>query len=455
MSSVNSPGVKIKEVASIPASVPQVATAVPVFLGFTELDPPNPVRITSMPEYIKYFGGPSTQSADRLNVTLAASGEDTVAFQGPNARILFYSLQLYFANGGGPCYIISIGDYVDGLSQTAPQYLTAIDKAKKLDEPTLLIITDIISLGWTSYETIIQYGLSHCAEMGNRMFLIDCIRAIDLANDTAAMRTRIGTENLDYGIAYYPFIISSIPLEDSNISISTAEDGAAIGGGTLEEIKNSTSTSVQQAYALQADRIAKAIKKAEIKYPAAAAIAGQYCRVDRERGVWKAPANVSLNAVKGPLLGMSDDQQAGLNQHDSGKSINAIRQFTGRGTLIWGARTLAGNDPEWKYIPVRRLFLTVETSLKRATEFVVFEPNTANTWTRVKALAENYLTDLWRQGALAGPTPEQAFFVNVGLGETMTSQDVLEGKLIVEIGMAAVRPAEFITIRFSHKIQEI
>jgi phage tail sheath protein FI len=138
----------------------------------------------------------------------------------------------------------------------------------------------------------------------------------------------------------------------------------------------------------------------------------------------------------------------------SGKSINAIRSFTGKGTLVWGARTLAGNDNEWRYVSVRRFFNMVEESSKKATAQFVFEPNDANTWVKVRAMIENYLTILWRQGALAGAKPEQAFFVKVGIGQTMTAQDILEGRMIVEIGMAAVRPAEFIILRFMHKMQE-
>jgi phage tail sheath protein FI len=152
---------------------------------------------------------------------------------------------------------------------------------------------------------------------------------------------------------------------------------------------------------------------------------------------------------------VSHDQQADLNvDATSGKSINAIRTFTGRGTLVYGARTLAGNDNEWRYIPVRRLYIFIEESVKKATEFVVFEPNDANTWLRAKTMIENFLSKLWRDGALAGAKPEEAFFVRVGLGQTMSAQDILEGRLIIEIGLAAVRPAEFIILKFSHKLQE-
>lgn len=191
-----------------------------------------------------------------------------------------------------------------------------------------------------------------------------------------------------------------------------------------------------------------------IEMPPSSALAGIYAAVDRTRGVWKAPANVSLRYVSAPTVKISNDDQRDLNVDvTAGKSINAIRAFSGKGILVWGARTLAGNDNEWRYISVRRFYNMVEESVKKASEPFVFEPNDANTWTKVKAMIENFLTILWRQGAMMGATPEQAFFVKIGLGETMTTQDVLEGRMIIEIGMAAVRPAEFIILRFSHKMQ--
>ncbi len=189
--------------------------------------------------------------------------------------------------------------------------------------------------------------------------------------------------------------------------------------------------------------------------PPSGAIAGVYAYVDRTRGVWKAPANVSLNGIIGPKTTFTASELDGLNvDPNSGKSINAIRSFTGKGTLVFGARTLAGNDNEWRYLSVRRFFNFVEESCKKATEQFVFEPNDANTWVRVQAMIENFLTVLWRQGALQGVKPEHAFYVAVGLGKTMTALDILEGRMIIEIGMAAVRPAEFIILKFSHKMPE-
>lgn len=189
--------------------------------------------------------------------------------------------------------------------------------------------------------------------------------------------------------------------------------------------------------------------------PPSGAIAGVYAAVDRDRGVWKAPANVSLRSVISPALKITDEQHGEYNVDVvAGKSINIIRSFTGKGTLVWGARTLAGNDLEWRYVSVRRFFNFVEESVKKATEHFTFEPNDANTWIKVQAMIENFLTTLWRQGALQGIKPEHAFYVRVGLGTTMTALDILEGRMIIEIGMAAVRPAEFIILRFSHKMAE-
>ncbi|MBD2766346.1 phage tail sheath family protein [Hymenobacter sp. BT664] len=197
------------------------------------------------------------------------------------------------------------------------------------------------------------------------------------------------------------------------------------------------------------------IQASGVVLPPSSLIAGVYASVDNSRGVWKAPANVSLASVLQPTVLVSNDFQDALNVDTlAGKSVNAIRPFAGKGTLVWGARTLAGNDNEWRYVSVRRLFIFVEESIKKATEQFVFEPNDANTWVRAQAMIENFLGTLWRQGALQGIKPEHAFYVAVGLGKTMTALDILEGRLIIEIGMAAVRPAEFIILKFSHKMAE-
>ncbi|PLX14897.1 MAG: phage tail protein [Salinivirgaceae bacterium] len=198
--------------------------------------------------------------------------------------------------------------------------------------------------------------------------------------------------------------------------------------------------------------IVNEVKMELSKLPPSGAIAGIYAQVDFNRGVWKAPANVSLSSTVKPWLRLDNQEQEDLNVDlTGGKSVNAIRAFPGQGTLVWGARTLAGNDNEWRYVSVRRFFNMAEKSLRLATNWAVFEPNDEGTWIKVKAMIDNFLTNLWKQGALMGSSPGEAFFVKIGLGSTMTQIDVLEGRMNVEIGMAVVRPAEFIILKFSHK----
>lgn len=222
--------------------------------------------------------------------------------------------------------------------------------------------------------------------------------------------------------------------------------------GELDNVKLNV---IEQTDSATFNDIKTQLAKLYIKMPPSSAMAGVYARVDRDRGVWKAPANVGLNYVIKPSVKITNDMQDGLNVDTvAGKSINAIRAFTGKGTLVWGARTLAGNDNEWRYISVRRFFNMVEESVKKATGQFVFEPNDANTWVKVRAMIENFLILQWRAGALAGAKPDEAFYVRVGLGQTMTAEDILNGYMHVEIGMAVVRPAEFIILKFSHKLQQ-
>lgn len=223
---------------------------------------------------------------------------------------------------------------------------------------------------------------------------------------------------------------------------------------TCKMFESNLQSSLEASFPVFNNIKAKVIKKLQT-IPPSGIIAGVYASVDSSRGVWKAPANISLNNVLSVTHLIDNDQQASLNVDvTGGKSINAIRPFQGKGILVWGARTLMGNDNEWRYISVRRFFNMVEESVKKSTYWAVFEPNDANLWIKLKVMIENYLTQKWKDGALAGSSPDQAFYVNVGLGATMSAQDILEGRLYVDIGMAVVRPAEFIILRFMHKMQE-
>ena len=246
----------------------------------------------------------------------------------------------------------------------------------------------------------------------------------------------------------------------ADLAASCATSEAAVNGilaqiNTDQGIAASHNTNIATYFtnAFVAD-VKTLLTEFTIAMPSSAAVVGIYARTDSTRGVWKAPANVSINLINGPTVKVDNTDNDSFNVHSTGKSINVIRAFTGKGTLVWGARTLDGNSNEWRYISVRRFFNMVEESVKKASEPFVFENNDANTWVKVKAMIENFLILQWRAGALMGSKPEQAFFVKVGLGETMTPDDVYNGRMIVEIGMAVVRPAEFIILRFSHKMLE-
>lgn len=180
--------------------------------------------------------------------------------------------------------------------------------------------------------------------------------------------------------------------------------------------------------------------------PPSGFVAGVFARTDRLRGVHKAPGNETVTGIVGLSQAYTQRRQDLLNPG----GVNLIRAFPGRGTRLWGARN-ATDDTTWRYVNVRRLFNMIETSVDRATQWVVFEPNTAQTWIRVKVSVENFLDQQWRAGALAGTKPEQAYRVRVGLGETMTETDIDLGLIITEVAIAPAKPAEFVVFRFSHK----
>jgi len=160
------------------------------------------------------------------------------------------------------------------------------------------------------------------------------------------------------------------------------------------------------------------------------------------------PANQGLRGALAVTEQVTDAEQERLNP----RGINVLREFPGRGLLVWGARTLS-SEPLWKYVSIRRLFIFIERSIDEGTDWVVFEHNDEPLWTRVISAIRNFLRSVWREGALAGQTEDDAFFVRCDR-TTMTQDDILNGRLICEIGVAVVRPAEFIILRFGRRTVE-
>jgi hypothetical protein len=468
------PGVYIEEQSSLPPSVVGVETAIPVFIGYTEfaLDARQqsllntPKKITSMLEYETFFGKPVPEAS-----TTAFIREQSGALQSvrinvgtPSKYKMPYAMEFYFANGGGDCYVISVNDYTAAGGQVLASDLSGgLDIAATVDEITLIVFPDVQGLtSATDANDLYKAALDQCVDLQDRFTIMDVwidssLPLGDTQNIDTFRNTSLGsdTDILKYGAAYYPPLNTSLDFyfgddaqRDGSVQI-VVESGDSGLAGTLGDLKGKNN-----AFYFQ---VINALSQAPLEMSPSAAVAGVYVQTDNSRGVWKAPANVNIDRVIEPTVKITDNAQQSLNVDvTAGKSVNAIRSFTGRGpAIIWGARTLAGNSNEWRYISVRRFFNYVEESVKKATIQFVFEPNDVNTWIRVKSMIENFLVQQWKAGALMGSTPEQAFRVKVGLNETMTQQDILEGRMIVEIAMAVVRPAEFIILRFSHKMLEV
>ncbi len=359
-------------------------------------------------------------------------------------------------------FVHSVADAFDSLSWSAAQELSDAKELKRLADPLKSELDDLID---PAIPTTVTKEEKENAFTGASLLIKKLLEKVDelvalSKNDTAINTLKDISNEVDAILNSNPSTKADFTTAITNLK-SQAGNAIDLIDPAIENVRTKNGISPASATAIAqhftnafTSRIKVLIGEHRVVMPPSSAMAGIYATVDRTRGVWKAPANISLNSVVGPEVKITHDEQKDLNIHTTGISINAIRAFSGKGTLAWGARTLAGNDNEWRYISVRRFFNMVEESTKKASAQFVFENNNAGTWVKVKGMIKNYLTTLWRQGALMGSTPEEAFFVNVGLNETMTDLDIYEGRMIVEIGLAVVRPAEFIILRFSHKMPE-
>ncbi len=470
------PGVFVEELSFFPKPIEAVSTDVAAFIGYTEKAIRNnksliqiPTRITSLLEFEAYFGKAYSpqfeilpeQANDPFPVLINGQRK-TISLHDRQMGFLYPAVLAFFENGGKTCYIISAATYADQASLIIEKsaLLKGLTKLEKESEPAIVAVPDAVLLGNQSYE-IYQAMLLHCAKFRNRFAILDIPHGFEQNNAgfdrIRDFRSGIGNQHLGFGAAYYPWLIASfLILDELEILKRLSELNLAeiLPETHAQSFLNSSPTPTGSylhqgllSFSPTYSTLLQTIQKKLRLMPPSGFVAGVYSLVDNTRGVWKAPANVSLNSVNGLTLSISDQDQEILNQDVSGKSINAIREFQGRGFLVWGARTLAGNDHEWKYVSVRRLLIMIEQSIQNGIKSYVFEPNDANTWSSIRSKCQNFLQLLWRRGALAGSKPEHAFFVKVGLGESMSAEDIFEKKLIVEIGLAAMRPAEFIILR--------
>lgn len=566
MQNPTTPGVSVEEITRLPNSVSLIDTAIPVFIGYTELIPDHhtePLNISSLMEYERYFG-----KAKKESIRLKDTEDKGVELIAPDVRFLmYYSLQMYFANGGGPCQIFSVGNYASGQVELAA-LSTGLELIEDSDEPRLILFPDAVSLSEADFYTIYNQAIAKVESGGRNWFIIvdtfygNSVTQSNNLNTIANLRENVSLTTR--AAAYFPhlttilnytfdeteipiqytglqrqatgdlyegeiaaldelknlaseeiiggsaeaFILADLlgqavaiaeeisekaeeagdakgnlvhVIEEANAVLEAIYDGTIddfvipdnledtpVFSGEFDTLKTAvlavkdelgagngkTLKSLESSDSVLYHHIRKEIASLKVVLPPSSAMAGVYGRIDSTRGVWKAPANVSLNYVAGPTEKVSDKEQSDMNVNDAG-SINAIRTFTGKGTLVWGARTLDAKektndnkDNIWKYINVRRYYDMLELSISRALadgEFVS-QPNIPYTWLRAKTMIENFLNQQWMDGGLAGSTPEEAYHVEV-------SGDKDKAKTMnVTVKIALVRPAEFIVLKFSHQL---
>lgn len=511
---MKTPGVYIVEKSAFPNSVVEAATAIPAFIGITEKaqDGPDsldkkPWKINSMTEFQQYFGG-APSPVFNLSVDPLSNKKKDVLFSIPsqdgtvalnvedtkNQFTLYYNMVMFFANGGGTCYIVSVGTYADGEPVDKNKVETALAALEKEQEITMIVVPEAAST--SDCKDIQSQMLAHCGKMMNRFAILDVQpKASDepVSDQIEKFRTNVGANFLSYGAAYYPWLNTSV-LSDKDIdgtvlAWSKTDDApdltpffasdskfpqyfkeiySAIAAATKDIKSANTANCISDEIVAMKNNLHNALLQNFPGYqyivnrvkdrlnllPPSAAMAGLYTMVDNTRGVWKAPANVSVNYVNSPTENIDNAQQEDLNMPMNGKAVNAIRTFPGEGVKVWGARTLDGNSQDWRYVNVRRTMMFLEESVKNAAKAYVFEPNMAATWMNVKSMIDNFLRSVWKRGGLAGATPEDAYEIHVGLGDTMTANDILDGIMRVTVLVAITRPAEFIEITFQQQMQK-
>ena len=518
-SNIQTPGVYINEINAFPNSVVPVPTAVPAFIGYTPTasyegksytnvaqkissfaefqaiycfpDPAQPASPTKQyaPEYylVKQISQPTKGDYILIDNAYYSIVPD------PNTIYYLYNIfKLFYENGGGDAYMVSVGTY--GAPSKKPMnpgdqivnpnvqladLLNGLYLLKKEQEPTMYICPEATLLTIDNNGTLMQQMLLQCSQMQTAIAVFDVIGGrnpdpIMYPNDIETFRNNTGSQGLNYGAAYYPFVGTTImqnqdidytilfggdtkqleallnPSNNPNPSVESIMSNINNPNSGLTVTQNNNALIIaSKTYSLIIDHI---LLDANI-LPPSGAIAGVITTIDNQEGVWQAPANTSMVGVASLPIHLSEVQQGSLNVDAvSGKSINAIRFFNGLGILIWGARTLDGNSQDWRYLSVRRTMTFLEQSCKLAANAYVFQPNDKNTWEAVKSMISSFLTSIWKEGGLQGASPSDAFSVACGLGTTMTADDILNGIMRVTIKVAIVHPAEFIVFTFQQQM---
>lgn len=343
----------------------------------------------------------NTNTPDYISQKLAKSELAVVAVSAPEKPVSLYELITGNKTGGevvinlfggsnGSASALSAADYIG--EDKGPGERTGIQSFIDNNDVSIMAVPGIT-------DASVQMSLiAHCENLGSRFAILDVPKDMKSVNDIVDHRNIFDSAS---AAMYHPWIKVFDPLTKNTAAI-----------------------------------------------PPSGSVAGIYARTDNSRGVWKAPANEVVSSCVGLDANYTTGEQDILNP----KGINLIRSFPGQGIRVWGARTLSSN-PLWKYINVKRLFIFLEESIKANTNWVVFEPNDQVLWLRVRRTIEVFLSGMWRNGAFAGGTEDEAFFVDIG-PSTMSKDDIDNGRLVCVIGVAPVKPAEFVIFRLTQKTAE-
>lgn len=399
-----SPGIYVEEVPSGPKPIEAVGTSTVGFVGVApdaNAHVNEAVAITSWLQFVKEFAAGKNEST---HLAQAVFG--------------------FFQNGNGLCYVVNVGRSGSisgggGSQREGLQVLETIDEVAIVAAP-----------GYTdaaSYEAV----LSHCETMKDRFAILDAPQQVSALDNLTKVATASATT-------------PAKPVEPTEGEEPTpAPEPRTREKDRDKGFRARKSDGGFGAYYFPWIIIQDPLNpKILVSAPPSGHLAGVYARVDSTRGVHKAPANETLKGALDLEYRVTKEEQGNLNIN----SVNCIRFFPGQGIRIWGARTLADSGSEWRYINVRRLFNMVEESIARSTMWVVFEPNDATLWNSIKRDVTAFLTMLWRQGALKGSTPAEAFFVKCD-AETNPPEVVDAGMVVTVIGIAPVKPAEFVIFR--------
>ena len=373
------PGVDVEETSFRSQSIEGVSTSAAAFVGFTRR---GPLATAKTPRALTSFAAFEKTFGGLADLNFP-----------PKTNYVAHAAKAFFNEGGRRLYVARVRRPGAAAKESINDWQAALDQLAALKNVSLVAAPGSTERG--PLADAIQSRLIAHAEAGRYRFAVLEIPQGKVPAEAASYRLRFDSKTAAF---YYPWVTAVNP-------------------------------------------VAKANSPKTLNLPPSGFICGIYARTDRERGVFKAPANELVRGAIGFERQISKTEQDVLNP----AGVNCLRNFAGKGNLVWGART-ASSDPEWKHVNVRRCFIYLEQSIDEGTQWAVFEPNGEALWENVRRTVSDFLLNEWRSGALLGQKPEEAFFVRCDRS-TMTQDDLDNGRLICLIGVAMIRPAEFVIFR--------